>query len=397
MLAEKHLSVVGGPHGVEQMLRTGPRVGCEHCGTVEWIHTSDALARLTGEVKYADAVERAIYNAYPAAKSADGRLVTYTHAPNQLAATEWSNPHDYEPPDWWASRAYYSTCHEPLCCNANGPRGLPLFLHGMLKRLAKWPGEGLALLYYGPFQAEADLPGTGKVLVRADTDYPFEDEVRLELSPEREAEFPLLLRVPGWAASARVSINQAAPLEAAPGQLFEVRRRWKAGDTVKIVFENPVRLVYWKESEFHLRSAAAVVQRGALVYALPVPEDWQPLKPPAQAPAQDPAAVTAYRVLPAREAAWNYAIRADLQQPEKSFRLVRLPAAPGTRPWERPPLALEAQARRVLNWCMEGDPAHPMTPGLPYLPLALAEEEETVRLVPFGCTHLRLAYVPVIG
>ncbi len=42
---------------------------------------------------------------------------------------------------------------------------------------------------------------------------------------------------------------------------------------------------------------------------------------------------------------------------------------------------------------MEGDPAHPMTPGMPYLPLELAEEEETVRLAPFGCTHLRLAYV----
>jgi hypothetical protein len=37
-----------------------------------------------------------------------------------------------------------------------------------------------------------------------------------------------------------------------------------------------------------------------------------------------------------------------------------------------------------------------MTPGMPFLPLELAEEEETVRLVPFDFTHPRLAYVAVI-
>ncbi len=392
MLAEKHLSVAGGPHGVEQMLRTGPRAGCEHCGTVEWIFTSDALARITGEVKYADAAERAFYNAYPAAKSVDGRLVTYTHAPNQLAASEWSNPHDFEPPDWWASRAYYSSAHEPLCCNANGPRAIPIFINAMLKRSS----GGLAVAYYGPFQAETELSQAGKVAIRADTEYPFEDDVRLEITPEREAEFPLLLRIPGWSSSARVEVGQEPPVVAEPGRFFEIRRRWKPGDTLRIIFENPIRLVNWKESEFHLRSAGAVVQRGPLTFALPVQEDWQRFKPPAQAPAQDPGKVIAYKVLPAKDASWNYAIHMDRQQPEKSFKLVRLPAPQGALPWECPPLALEVQARRVLNWFMEGDPTHPMTPGMPFLPLELADAEETVRLVPFGFTHLRLAYVPVI-
>ncbi len=86
----------------------------------------------------------------------------------------------------------------------------------------------------------------------------------------------------------------------------------------------------------------------------------------------------------------------DRQQPETSARLVRLPVTQEARPWECPPLTLEVPTRRILNWSQEGDTAHPMTPGMPFLPLELAQAEETVRLAPFGCTHLRLAYVPVI-
>ncbi|HET6485945.1 MAG TPA: beta-L-arabinofuranosidase domain-containing protein, partial [Spirochaetia bacterium] len=95
-----HLSVDGTPHGNESMLFKGPLHNCEHCGTVEWIYASNALARMTGEVRFADAVERAIHNAYPAARSADGLSVAYMHTPNQIAATEWSQPHGWTSPDW---------------------------------------------------------------------------------------------------------------------------------------------------------------------------------------------------------------------------------------------------------------------------------------------------------
>ncbi|MDO8686382.1 MAG: glycoside hydrolase family 127 protein, partial [Clostridiales bacterium] len=145
MMVNNHLSVTGSPHGAEIMLRTGPRENCEHCGTVEWIITSDAMARMCGEVKYADEAEVALYNAYPAAKSPDGMTVTYLHTPNQLVASEWSNPLYYEKPDRWDSRGYYSSAHEPLCCNSNGPRALPFFLESMFVRYC----DGLAIMYYG--------------------------------------------------------------------------------------------------------------------------------------------------------------------------------------------------------------------------------------------------------
>ncbi len=111
---------------------------------------------------------------------------------------------------------------------------------------------------------------------------------------------------------------------------------------------------------------------------------------------QDPSHIIATLIPPAPGAAWSYAIQVDRQQPETSARLVRLPVPQEARPWECPPLTLEVPTRRILNWSQEGDTAHPMTPGMPYLPLELTQAEEMVRLVLFGFTHLRLAYVPVI-
>ena len=46
---------------------------------------------------------------------------------------------------------------------------------------------------------------------------------------------------------------------------------------------------------------------------------------------------------------------------------------------------------------MEGDPEHPMTPGFPFHPIKCSEQIETVTLVPFGTTRLRMTYLPIIN
>ena len=63
-------------------------------------------------------------------------------------------------------------------------------------------------------------------------------------------------------------------------------------------------------------------------------------------------------------------------------------------PWENPPIGLRVKARRVLNWRMQGEPEHPITPLMPFNPLRLEEDETLITLVPFGFTHLRMTYLP---
>lgn len=390
MLAQNHLSVDGTPHGNEAMQFKGPLHNTEHCGTIEWFLTSTALARITGEVKYADAAEKAFYNAYPAAKSPDGMMVAYMHTPNQLVASEWSQPHAWTSPDWCASRQHYHSAHEPLCCNVNGPRGIPYFVESMIVGA----GEGLAVMYYGPCQVETVLPGFGQVGLQMDTDYPFEDQVVIQLTTESGTSFPLRMRIPTWCSSAHMTINEEpAGVACRPGTYALVDRIWQPGDRLVLKFEYAFQIIEYPRSEFGIREAGYAIQRGPLVYALPVKENWQDFTAPSHGPGTE---LRSCRVMPAEGAAWNFAVELDLEHPEKSLQLVKLDVPTTSRPWENSPLGLRMKARRVLNWHMEGDPEHPKTPLMPYRPMSLAQDETDITLVPFGFTHLRMTFLPIV-
>ena len=64
--------------------------------------------------------------------------------------------------------------------------------------------------------------------------------------------------------------------------------------------------------------------------------------------------------------------------------------------WKDPQVGLEVKAREVVNWETEGSKSHPKTPNLPYKPMKLSDRVTTVTLIPFGCTRLRMSYLPII-
>ncbi len=392
-MMQPYISVDGTPYGNEMMFNVGSRANSEHCGAVNWMSASQTLNRMTGKVKYADAVERAMFNGYPAAKSPDGKMVGYMHSPNQLVASEWSAPHDNDGDlDWWASRQHFSTAHEPLCCNSNGPRGVPFYIESMILR----SDDGLTVSYYGPCIVKATIPHIGQVKLEIDTDYPFEDEVRVKVELEKPTDLTLRFRIPGWCVGANVKVNDV-DLQPAPklGTFAALQRRWEPGDRITLRFQNQIRLVWRRKPEFKIRAQCAAVERGPLVFALPVLEDWQSFVAPAHGPGQE---IKSCRLFPKEGTVWNYALIIDREHPEQSVHLKRVPVPDHALPWgPHPALGLEVKARRVLNWQMEGDSAHPKTPGFPYNPMRLSGEIETITLVPFGATRLRMTFLPILS
>ena len=213
---------------------------CETCVTVTWEQVNLQLLRLTGEARFADQLERAIYNHLLAAQKPTG--------------------------DMWA---YYTPLegHKPYgnstnCCLSSGPRGIALL--PSIAYMTSADG-GLVVNLYNSGSATVALKAR-RVTITQQTDYPRDGRVTLTLSPQAgKARFPLRLRIPAWTPGATLAVNGQPVAQATePGTYVLLNREWRRGDTVTLDIGMPARLVRGD----HENEGKAAVLYGPLVLAL---------------------------------------------------------------------------------------------------------------------------------
>ena len=235
------------------------------------------------------------------------------------------------------------------------------------------------MVYYGPCSVETSVPGAGTVALRMDTDYPFEDQVAITVAPKADAEFNLSLRIPGWCSAAIIEINgQAWTGAAVPGSFAHIYREWRAGDIVVLRFACPVRYERWERSEFHVRAAGVAVSAWPADICL---AHWRSLAALRSSGARAGSGCRRLSRPAGARCGLGLGAGSETRPTRPEFRACGAVCAASSRPWEYPPIGLRVKARRVLNWHMRGDPAHPETPLLPFNPVELADEEMTVTLV----------------
>ncbi|HET6881957.1 MAG TPA: beta-L-arabinofuranosidase domain-containing protein [Pirellulales bacterium] len=214
---------------------------CAAIGMALWNHR---LFLMTGDGKYADVLEREVYNGLLSGVSLSGDRFFYV---NPLASK--GNHH----------RVPWFDCS---CCPTNIVRYIP----AMGERAFAVRGDELwTVLYFGN-ETTVTLPG-GKVQVLEQTRYPWEGEVQFTLSPEQPMNFDLKLRVPGWCRRANVKVNNS-PVDARPDRGYvTLSRVWRPGDVITLSLEMPVERVY---ADPHVQADAgrAALQRGPIVYCL---------------------------------------------------------------------------------------------------------------------------------
>ncbi|HYW48900.1 MAG TPA: beta-L-arabinofuranosidase domain-containing protein [Bryobacteraceae bacterium] len=362
----------GLPNGMfsadEHYAGRNPSQGIETCAVVESMFSLEQDLRVLGDAALGDRLEKIAFNPLPGLQTSDMWGHQYDQQPNQVMCSLGRRD--------WTTNGPESNLFglEPNfgCCTANLHQGWPKFAASLWMASAD---GGLAVAAYGPSTVKSKASGVD-VTVEEATDYPFRDRITLAVTPARPVRFPLRLRIPAWTNEPRIRINGQTVEAAGPGAWQRIEREWRAGDRVEITLPMPVRVI----RGFH---DSISVERGPLIYSLRIAESWSKLKQ--TGPAAD------WEVFPTSP--WNYALRVDGANPERSFEVEEAPLARQPFNNQSPPVVLRAKARRLPQWMMVDDSAA----APPQSPVASRLKDETVTLIPYGAARLRITAFPVLG
>jgi DUF1680 family protein len=219
----------------------GRRGLAETCSTCYQIRVFENLLRLEGDAFYGDLMERTIYNMLFAAQEPNGRRIRY-HTPME------------------GERPYFPI--DTYCC-PNNFRRLVSELPGMIYYASD---KGVAVNLYSASEADLTVADGVKLRIRQETDYPATGHIVVTLDPEKQAIFPLKLRVPRWCVKpASIAINgQTWNGRIEPGRFASVERTWRKGDQVTLTLPMTWRVIAGRQRQ----SGRAAVMRGPQVYCM---------------------------------------------------------------------------------------------------------------------------------
>lgn len=233
----------------------------ETCATIGNIMLSWRLLLATGESRFADTIERGLYNLFSASTSVERTGFFYSNpaqrrAPHPAAPTD-SRPTRNEAP---GTRPVWFEC---ACCPPNIVRTVAS-LSGYVATVAD---SAIQLHQYMPATIEAEVAGV-EVRLRVETDYPDAGAigVRVEAAPN-EIELTIALRRPDWADAATVTVNGES-VDATPNArgYLEVTRDWREGDRLELSLPIAPRLTVGHPAADAVRGSVAI-ERGPVVYA----------------------------------------------------------------------------------------------------------------------------------
>jgi uncharacterized protein len=359
-----HGQVNGTFSGDEHLAGREPYRGTELCAVVELMYSLETLIPIVDDIALSDRLELVAFNALPATLAPDHWSHQYDQQVNQVVCrVAEDRVYTSNGPD---ANIFGLEPHSG-CCTANLHQGWPKFTSHLVMRR----GSGLAVTAYAPCVATTTIDGRG-VRLEVDTEYPFRDTVHLRLDADGSTPVQVRLRVPAWCTEATLTLPNG-----------EERPLGAGFHDVAMAPHTPYALKLPMQARVEPREPSGVaVHRGPLLYGLAIDEDWRCIG--GEAPHQD------WEVHP--RSPWNYALVLPRMNPTSGLRFEE--RAAGDQPFSPTgaPVVGYATGALLSNWALEHNAAAP----LPHAPRASDHAPESITLLPYGATSLRVAQFPVI-
>ena len=232
-----------------------------------------------------------------------------------------------------------------------------------------------------------------KIKIIENTNYPFEECIRLSIQTEKATEFPLYLRIPSWTRHASLKINgKSAETPLTAGQYVRIQRTWNDDDSIELTVPMHLSLRTWQ-----VNKNSVSIDYGPLTFSLKIKERYvkRDSRQTAIGDSQwqqgaDAGNWPSFEIFPA--SAWNYALVLNKEDALKDFKIVRKNWPDDNFPFtqESCPIEIKATGRKVPSWKIDEY-------GLCHeLPEANApkEEKESITLIPMGAARLRISAFP---
>lgn len=369
----------GQAHGLwgadEWLHNANPTQGSELCTIVEMMFSLESIIEITGDVEFADYLEKLAFNPLQSQISDEFDTRQYFQQANQVEITR--HPRNFNV-TYEGTAQLFGVLTGYACCTSNMHQGWPKFVQNLWYGTAS---NGLAALVYSPCTVTTTVEGNKKVTIAEETNYPFDENIKFTVTFDRKhdtAEFPLYLRIPSWCNNASLKVN-GKNVAVQRDQNSCLNRIWRNGDIVELTLPMHITIERGFEN-------SAWVERGPLVYALKMEENWNKV-------ASTDFYGSYYEVTSTSD--WNYALLGDnIYNPETGFKVIKNPVT-SNYPWnpENCPLELKTTATPVKEWTLYNHSAG-LLPFSPYYQMKEIDPKE-ITLIPYGCTTLRISQFPV--